>query len=265
MYPHHAESIQIIKNHFQADPSVQALVLTGSIAHGFETPTSDVDVLIILSDTDYQRHVSAGNLTAVLRDDGLCTYEGGYVDAKYASLSFVRLVAEKGSEPARWAFDGASVLFDRSGTSELQDLIRAAVVYPVADKRERLRRFRAQLEIWAWYCGEAIRKENKYLLHTAVGKLILFGGRLVLAHNEMLYPYHKWFLRVLQDAPEKPAGLMECIDELATEPTLERVGRFYTLVKEFQDWPTGPHRFGATFMEDSELNWLYLKTPVEDI
>ena len=88
----------------------------------------------------------------------------------------------------RWAFDGARVLFDRIDGSGLEQAIRAPLVYPVAEKLERQRRFRAQLEIWAWYTTEAINKKNKYLLHTDVGKLILFGGRLILAYNEMLYP-----------------------------------------------------------------------------
>ncbi|KAK3387404.1 hypothetical protein B0H63DRAFT_156887 [Podospora didyma] len=265
MYPHHAESIEIITKHFGADPKVQALILTGSIAHGFQTAESDVDVLIVLSDEHYQKHVDGGNLTAVLRD--LCTYDGGYIDAKYTSLAFIKQVAAIGSEPARWAFDGAKILFARTTetATALQDAIAMAVVYPLADKHDRLRRFRAQLEIWRWYTGEALRKKNNYLLHTAVGKLLLFGGRLILAHNEILYPYHKWFLRVLQDVPDKPDELMACAEDLAAEPTMEKVEAFYELVRGFKEWPVGPHRFGATFMVDSELNWLHLQTPVEDI
>ncbi|KAK0752645.1 hypothetical protein B0T18DRAFT_436606 [Schizothecium vesticola] len=227
MFPHHAESIEVIENHFLADPKVQALILTGSIAHGFQAAESDVDALIVLSEEDYQQHVDAGNMTVVLHD--VTTHPGGYLDGKYTSLSFIKQVVE------------------------------------ICRKRERQRRFRAQLEIWTWYTGEAIKKKNKYLLHTAVGKLILFGGRLILSHNELLYPYHKWFIRVLEGAPQKPEGLMACIDDLASEPTLDKVQAFASLIKGFQDWPTGPHRFGATFIEDSELNWLHVKTPVEDI
>lgn len=263
MFPHHTESIEVIKNHFSADPKVQALILTGSIAHGFQSAESDFDALIVLSEDDYQQHVDVGNMTVVLHD--VTTYPGGYLDGKYTSLSFIKQVAEMGSEPARWAFDGAQVLFNRNEGPALEEAIRAAPVYPAAEERERQRWFRAQLEIWAWYTTEAIKKKNKYLLHTAVGKLILFGGRLILSHNELLYPYHKWFLRVLDSAPQKPEGLMACIDDLASDPTLDKVQAFAGLIKEFQDWPTGPHRFGAIFMEDSELNWLHIKTPVEDI
>ena len=53
-------------------------------------------------------------MTVVLHD--LCTYPGGYVDAKYTSMSCINQVALVGSEPARWAFDGARVLFNRINT-----------------------------------------------------------------------------------------------------------------------------------------------------
>lgn len=53
MFPHHAESIEVIKNYFWVDPKVQALILTGSIANGFQAAELDVDALIVLSEENY--------------------------------------------------------------------------------------------------------------------------------------------------------------------------------------------------------------------
>jgi hypothetical protein len=103
------------------------------------------------------------------------------------------------------------------------------------------------------------------LLGTAVSKLILAGGRLLLAHNEMLYPYHKWFLRVLEGAKEKPSDIMACIQSLAESPTAENVEMFYQKIKTFQPWNENPYGWGAQFMLDSELNWMDGKTPVDDL
>ncbi|KAK5651909.1 hypothetical protein OQA88_11568 [Cercophora sp. LCS_1] len=261
MHPHHISSIQNIKTHFSSDPTVLALLLTGSIAHGFATAQSDVDILIVLTEEAYQSHVAQGDMTFVSHD--LCTYPGGYVDAKYTSLSFIRLVAEKGSEPARFAFEGAQVLLSR--IDGLEDEIAAVVKFDVAGKEERIMRFRTQLEIWRWYSEEALRKENRYLVNLATSKLVLFGGRLVLAENEVLYPFHKWFLRVLAGVKERPEGLMERIDELTNEPSFENVKAFYELVEGWREWKKPAFRFGAQFMVDSELNWLYLQTPVDDL
>ncbi len=261
MYSHHIQSIQNVKEHFERDPQVLALLLSGSIAHGFESETSDVDILIFLPEEEYQRRLQTGQVTFF--DLDLCTYQGGYVDGKYLSLSFVRQVAEKGSEPARFAFEGAQILFNRIEGFEQE--IRRVVAYPIAEKAERIKRFRAQLEAWHWYCGEATKKNNQYLLGVAVGKLILFGGRLILAHNEMLYPYHKWFLNVLEQAKDKPADLMSSIQKLNADPAMENVEAFYQKVKTFQPWNENPHGWGAQFMLDSELNWMDGKTPVDDL
>ncbi|RPJ21341.1 MAG: nucleotidyltransferase domain-containing protein [Chloroflexi bacterium] len=261
MHPHHTQTIQNVKEYFERDPEVLALLLSGSIAHGFESPTSDVDIMIFLSEENHQKRFQTGQLTFFTTE--LCSYEGGYIDGKYISLDFVKQVAEKGSEPARFAFEGSQVLFNKIEGFEQE--IRRVAEYPIAEKAERIKRFRAQLEAWHWYCGEALKRENQYLLATAVNKLILFGGRLILAHNEMLYPYHKWFLQVLERAKEKPADFMACLQKLSAEHTPENIEAFYEKVKTFQAWKENPYGWGAQFMLDSELNWMDGKTPVDDL
>ncbi|HEX9330475.1 MAG TPA: nucleotidyltransferase domain-containing protein [Anaerolineales bacterium] len=261
MHPHHSQSIQNVTEYFQRDPEVLALLLSGSIAHGFQSATSDVDLMIFVSEEDYQKRFQTEQLTFFSRE--LCTYEGGYVDGKYISLSFVKQVLEKGSEPARFAFEGSRVLFSKIEGFE-EDICKI-VEYPIAEKAERIKRFYAQLEAWHWYCGEALRKENQYLLGTAVSKMILFGGRLILAQNEMLYPYHKWFLKVLEQAKDKPSDLMTCIQTLIESPTMENIEAFYEKIKTFQSWNGNPYGWGAQFMLDSELNWMDGKTPVDDL
>ena len=261
MHPHHSQSIQNVREYFQRDPEVLALLLSGSIAHGFESPASDVDMMIFVSEEDYQKRFQTGQLHFFNTD--LCTYEGGYVDGKYLSLHFVKQVLEKGSEPARFAFEGSQVLLNRvDGFAE--DICRIAE-YPASKKMERIKRFYAQFEAWHWYCGEALLKGNQYLLGTSVSKLILFGGRLILAHNESLYPYHKWFLKVLEGARDKPADLMTCIQTLTQSPGAETINAFYEKIKTFQPWGEDSYHWPVQFLLDSELNWMDGKTPVDNL
>ena len=261
MYPHHSQTIQNVKEYFESDPEVQALLLSGSIAHGFETSTSDLDIMIFVSEENYQKRFRTEQLHFF--NTALCAYEGGYVDGKYLSLNFVKQVLEKGSEPARFAFEGSQVLISRVDGFE-EDVCKISE-YPAAEKAKRIKRFYAQFEAWHWYCGEALAKGNRYLLGTSVSKLILFGGRLILTHNEMLYPYHKWFLNVLERAKEKPADLMVCIHSLTESPTAENIEVFYEKVKAFQPWSDNPYHWPVQFLLDSELNWMDGKTPVDDL
>ena len=261
MYPHHSQSIQNVKEYFQRDPQVLALLLSGSIAHGFQSPTSDVDIMIFVSEEEYQRRFQTGQLHFFNTD--LCTYEGGYVDGKYLSIHFIKQVLEKGSEPARFAFEGSQVLFSHVD-GFAQDVCKIAK-YPASEKADRIQRFYAQLEAWHWYCGEALSKKNQYLLGIAVSKLILFGGRLILAHNELLYPYHKWFLKVLENAKDKPADLIASMQALTESPTPENIEAFYQVVKTFQAWSNNPSHWPVQFLLDSELNWMDGRTPVDDL
>jgi predicted nucleotidyltransferase len=261
MYPHHSQSIQNVTDYFQRDPKVLALLLGGSIAHGFESQSSDIDIMIFVPDEDYQKRFQTGDIHFYNKE--LCTYEGGYVDGKYSSFEFVKQVAAKGSEPARFAFAGSQVLFSK--VDGFAEQVCKAQAYPLLEKAERIKRFYAQFEAWHWYCGEALGKENGYLLGTAVSKLILFGGRLILAHNEMLYPYHKWFLRVLEGAKDKPLDFLACIQTLNESPTAENVEVFYEKTKTFQPWSDNLYSWPAQFMLDSELNWMDGRTPVDDI
>jgi hypothetical protein len=262
MRDHHIQSVENVRNYFWADPSVLALLVSGSIAHGFETAESDVDILIILSDEEYMNLVKSGR-RLTFKSFELCTYPGGFVDGKYISIDFIRRVASQGSDPARYLFEGAKILFSR--VEGLEELLKEVVKYPTTEKKDRIVRFRAQLEAWNWYCSEGIKKDNPYLLSIATSKLALFGTRLILSHNEMLYPYHKWMLKVLEKAPEKPDGMVDCIHKLTRDPTAENVKLFYEMVKNFRDWEESPNGWGSQFMLDSELNWMDGTTPVDDL
>jgi len=260
MHPHHIQSIQNVTEYFQRDPEVLALLLGGSIAHGFESPTSDVDLMILVSDADHQKRLEENRVHFFSLD--LCTYEGGYAEGKYINPTFLEQVKQMGSEPARFAFAGSQVLFSK--IEGLAEEIRQAAAYPPG-KEERIQRFYAQFEAWHWYCQESLRLKNQYLLGTSVSKFILFSGRLILAHNELLYPYHKWFLRVLGQAADQPDGLLETIHRLNTVPSLENVEALYEKVKDFCSWIDGEFSWPTQFMFDSELNWLDGKTPVDDL
>jgi hypothetical protein len=261
MFPHHLETLERTSEHFSKQSGVSGLVLGGSIAHGFASAESDLDVMIVVSEAERRERVRGGQACFFSRE--LCSYAAGYVDGKYVSEEFLEEVAAKGSEPARFACQDARVVFSRSAT--LGPLLARAARYPREQEAERLQRFQAQFEAWSWYAGEALKRQDLPLLRTAVSKLSLFGGRIVLLHNQLLYPYHKWFLRVLATAPEQPPALLSCIDELARAPERESVERFGQLVREFRGWEIAPNTWSALFLQDSELTWLHGSVPIDDM
>lgn len=260
MYKHHEETIEKMLEQFKANEEVLALLLTGSIAHGFATAKSDIDIMIIVSEENYSRRVGAGELT--YWDNKISTYEEGYIDGKFISRSFIEKVAEIGSEPARFAFDGAIILYSK--VEGLEQLLKKITQYPIERKEDNIKRFFSQFQGWKWFCYEAIKHNNEYLLTHAISSLILFGGRMILSYNEKLYPYHKWFMRVLEESDEKPEGIITIINELLLKKDKENIERFYDQIIHFTNWNIDDI-WTNQFVLDSELNWLNGNTPVSDI
>ncbi|RCW54615.1 MULTISPECIES: nucleotidyltransferase domain-containing protein [Halanaerobium] len=261
MYQHHKKTLENLKNKIIENTDIKALLLCGSIAHGFERESSDLDVLFIVSKEDYLTRKNIGKLTYF--DPELAVAPTEYIDGKYISLEFMEKVAERGSEPARFAFEGAEIIFSR--IADLAGLLAKITVYPVKEKQDKIERFYAQFEAWKWYAEEAIKLNNQYLLNRAVNNLVLFGGRLILAENECLYPFHKWFLRVLAEIEDKPDQLMKTIDDLMAIPDQKLVEKFYQVIKTYKNWVDTDINWPHQFMLDTELTWLEDKTPVADL
>jgi hypothetical protein len=261
MHPHHQAAIERVTGRLRGDPEVEALLLGGSIAHGFESAASDVDLLIVVSDTDHEARLREGRVQFLTAEG--CSWPGGYVEGKFVSPGFLAKLARSGSEPARFAFQDARVLFSR--LDDLDATLRAIVRYPVEEKAERIRRFRAQFEAWHWYAHEALKLGDRYLLGTSVARMVLFAGRMLLAWNERLYPYHKWLMRVLEAAADRPPELLARIAAVHAEPSQANLLALWATVTNFRRWEGAEEPWAVQFMRDSELNWLEHAPPVDDL
>jgi hypothetical protein len=261
MLPHHEEAVARVIARFEGEPGVDAALLAGSLAHDFETAASDVDVMLVISDDEFAARTD--RLDTAFSDIDLAGYEGGYIDVKYVSPGYLDTVAVSGSEPARYAFAGARVLFSR--IDGLEQRLEAAARYPIEERSERIRRFAAQVDAWRWMSGEAEKKRDPYLMATAVSRVVLFSGRMLLAHNALLYPFHKWFLRVLETAPDKPDGIVEMMREVAAAPSAGGAERVAEAVLGFTDWDRGPVSWANRFLADTEQAWMRDAAAMEDL
>jgi len=260
MKSHHKRAIEKLSENLRKDENILAVLITGSVAKGSERDDSDIDIIIVLTDEEYKKRKKKRRL--MYYEDRLCDYPGGYIDGKYVNYNFLKMVAERGTEPARDAFRNAIIAFSK--IPELDELLKTIPVYQNEEKQKKIKKFLAQLDIANWYMKEAERRDDLYLKVNAARDLVLFGGRLILAHNEILYPYHKLFMGVLEQAPEKPENFMELINTLLKNPNSTNADTFYKAVKTFKAWKS----FGVPavrYMLDSELAWIDGKIYVGDL
>jgi hypothetical protein len=261
IYKHHQDTINNVIDKLRVREDILALIIGGSIAHGFAKETSDVDIMMLISNEDYCYKREKGDIHYF--DTEASTYEGGYIDGKYICLDFMDKVAGMGSEPARYAFKDSYIAFSK--IDGLDTVLDSITRYPLEKKQENIRKFYAQFEAWNWYCYEAIKHKNKYLLNHSVSNLVLFGGRMLLAHNEVLYPYHKWFLKVLENIDNKPTNLMNSIENVLIRQSEEAIEGFYRSVIDLAEWGVKDVNWPSQFMTDTELTWMDGNVSIADI
>ncbi len=260
MRPQHQRAVERLVERFEKDTNFLALMIGGSIARGWERDDSDVDFILLATDEEYARRAPANALTYYTSD--LCDYPGGYVDGKIVDWGFLAEVAARGSETARAAFVGVTVAYSRC--PELPELLKCITSYPEHLRQDKISSFYAQFQALQWYMGEAEKRDDRYLRMHVAADLALYGGRLILAYNRILYPYHKWFTTVLREARDKPENLMERMEALLAEPCKQTADAFCECILNFTQWDTPPEGWPARFMKDSEWAWRDGKAPVAD-
>ena len=148
----------------------------------------------------------------------------------------------------------------------LDDLLAAAVRYPVEEQAERVERFAAHMVAWRWYHGESIRLENRYLQVLGAQKVVLFACRAVLAANALLFPFHKWMLRVTADAANRPASMIDNIESSLADPSIERIGALCdSVIAHLAIEPDRLAEWPMHFMRDTELAWQSGHSPIDEI
>jgi len=260
MQQHHRETLDAATEKLQADENVVAMLLSGSVARGWERPGSDVDLIIVKTDAAFQRHLDDFDLTYA--DEEIATYDGGYVDGKLVNKAFLLEVRDRGSEVAKSAFMKAQVIFSRD--PEIPALVEQIAQYPEEQRAAKIRTFVSQTMLWQWYVTQAEVRDDRYLMLQSVTELVLFGSRLMLAHNRLLFPFHKWLRRQLQEAESLPPDHFRLMDNVLENPSVQTADAYAEAVLSFQDWKLSVREAVDLYTTEREWNWRSGYPPIHD-
>src|SRR3954454_20205126 len=100
LLPQHRRFVHRVAERFADDPTVDALLVGGSVAHGLARPDSDLDVMLVVSEEELARRTAVHRVT--FTDLDAADYDGGYLDGKFISRALLADVVDRGSEPSRW-------------------------------------------------------------------------------------------------------------------------------------------------------------------
>jgi hypothetical protein len=260
MREHHARAIVKLTERYKDNPKYLAMLIGGSVAKDLAVESSDIDFMLIATDVEYAERMKTKNIHEWGR--GICDYEGGYIDGKVMNLAFLEAAADHGSEPTRFSFVDAIIAY--SWIPGLEDLIGRITVYPERERAEKIKAFCVQMELAGFLIDEAVKRGDRYLLLHGITELVFYGARVILAHNRMLYPYHKWMMTQLGKAPDKPAGIVELAESLLRDPDRIRAHEYRTRIEEFAGWKGEEENWLDRVVAEDEWSWLHGTPPLPD-
>jgi len=260
MREHHARAIAKLTERYRDNPRYLAMLIGGSVAKELAVDSSDIDFMLIATDEEYAERMKTKNVHEWGR--GICDYEGGYIDGKVMNLAWFESAADHGSEPTRFSFVDALIAFSR--IPGLENLIKRITAYPEREREEKIRAFCVQMELAGFFIDEAVKRGDRYLLMHGITELVLYGSRMILARNRMLYPYHKWMMTQLKKAPDKPDGIVELAESLLRDPDRARAHEFRTRILEFAGWNGDEENWLDRVVVEDEWRWLTGTPPLPD-
>lgn len=252
MYEHHQKAIENLVDRMQADPRVIALILGGSVAKGHARADSDVDAIVVVTE-EYHRELEQENRLSECIAEG-CDYPGGYFDLKYTTLPLLEQTAQAGSEPARNAYLCARCLFTRDGA--VPAALSRIPVFQRAEKEEKLLSFYSAFSLHADYFWH-YASQNAYIRVRTAADIVLFGLRLLLEENEVLFPCQKDLLRAAGALPGSEA-LLSCANtflEKLDDPAKQAFEKAVRAASHYNP-PADYSQILTRYIEDNELWWV---------
>lgn len=258
MYEHHQQSINNLIDYFKDDNEVIAIILGGSIAKECARPDSDIDAIVVVTEDKYIQLEKDNKLSECIV--GHCTYNKGYFDIKYCTEKYLKSVKEYGSEPSRNAFDSSRCLFCKN--IYIEEWIKKIPVFQTKEKEEKLLSFYSALSLNSGYFWGA-SVNNNYLKVRTASDIVLFGFRLLLQKNEVLFPCHKALLQTISNLQNKPEDIVNIANKFLTSLSDESKNDFVTSILNFINYnpPSNYAEILTRYIYDNEL-WWYTDRPV---
>jgi len=254
MLKHHKESLQIMKEHFQRDNDVIALILGGSVAKGEARPDSDLDGIVIVTDEAYEKRKTDGAIADCITN--MCTYPGGYFDIKYFNKGYLQLAVKQGSDPTRNSFAGAVIVF--SSDPEIEQIIKQIPIYPKHEKLERIKLFHSILRLsGGYFFNMAISNNDQYMLDKCCFEIVYAGLRMLYVHNEIFFPCHLRLLEYTNRLTNKPENIITLAEAVNKNKDTISKDAFINEILNFTDWEIDSKQHGSAYVEKMEQTWQY--------
>jgi predicted nucleotidyltransferase len=238
------------------DTSVLGVILVGSLAKGTEKETSDVDVLIVVNDESFEKYVKDHQLYWTLP----ITDKSNYceVDGKIINKDFLHKANNYGTESIKNTLQYSKVIYseDYEIEKDLKTLKENIVL-----KKDYTKQFYALMKSKRYTADDDL--DNFMQLKISILDTVLYACRLVLAHNNKLYPCMKNMVKEIETCNEKPKHFIEKMHKLLESLSLDDLEVFYKNVEEYYKCYVLDEQERKSYVIENEFFWYFDGKPYE--
>ncbi|QUI24205.1 nucleotidyltransferase domain-containing protein [Vallitalea pronyensis] len=253
------DTIQQLINYVSKDESVLALILCGSIARGTETDRSDIDVIVVVTDARFNRERTCKNyFWGTDFDSKDFKVE---VDGKIIPKEFLEKVWKDGNESIKSTLYHSKVLYSRD--SDIDRLLLDKPNILIGEKSENIRKFYSLMKSSRFSAGDDL--ENTFYLNKCIYDTAFYACRLVLAHNNILYPCVKNMYKELENCKDIPKDFILLLNEVMHTYSYKKMVEFYNYVNNYFIEYHFDNRLRRGYVLENELFWFFNTVPYAEI
>jgi len=141
MTTNHKQALAELLRLHKDNPAHIALIICGSVATGQTHEHSDIDLYLVVTDTEYANIRTKKDFFYGSWDPH--AFSGIEIDGKIIKMDFLQSAVTQASEPTRASFQDAYPLF--SHNNAIAGLIKQIAVYPDWELDKKLKGFHAYL------------------------------------------------------------------------------------------------------------------------
>jgi predicted nucleotidyltransferase len=252
-------TIALVIERAKEDQTIIGVILCGSLARDAGRPDSDVDLFIVVTDEAFQmRRTEKDYFWGTHSDSAPYPVE---VDGKIVDKEFLRRLWINGNESIKSTFMDVSLIYSRD--AELRSLLERKRDMVDGHKAEKIRKFYALMKSRRYTADD--RAAGILLVKRCIFDTVYFACRLVLAHNEVLFPSVKNMEKELLRCPDKPPRFIELMHEVLEKSSSDKLAEFYDHVESFYSAYRFDDRLRKGYVLENELFWYFDTLPYDEL
>jgi predicted nucleotidyltransferase len=196
------KTIEMIKKDAEKYPYILGIILIGSLAKNTENENSDVDIIVIVNDEEFENRRKTKNYFC-----GTIFEQSNYpvyIDGKIVNKDYLKRIWSEGNECVKNTFSKIQLLY--SCDTEISETINNFDKIN-HNKNENIRKFYALMKSYKFKANDDI--DNILQIKHGIFNSVFFACRLVLEHNDIYYPCVKNMEKELMQCKYKPENFIE--------------------------------------------------------